>query len=250
MKAADKRVAELLDRWLASVELHAQYLELDAAAYARAQDWPKHQRPTRWLVELARTRLLELKAKADEYRQRGDDSIPEALELMSFLTTLLGSEHIERFIPIATGKPADSGVSGTVERPRLRANGDKSATGSRKAASKQARPQAPAATARSHSPAAAQSTVKAPASAAARATQVAVKAPVAAKTPAPAHRAQSQTERMVIADAVRFLEWGREWPALASQIARLADRPPEAEVRALLRTHREAILQRARRPAD
>jgi len=227
MKAADKRVAELLDRWLASVELHAQYVELDAAAYARAQDWPQHQRPTRWLVDLARTRLLELKAKADEYRQRGDDSFPEALELMSFLTTLLGSEHIDRFIPLATGKPADPGVSGTVERPRLRANGDKSATGSRKTASKQSRSQAPA-----------------------RAAQVAVKAPVAAKSPAAASRAQSQTERMVIADAVRFLEWGREWPALASQIARLADRPPEAEVRAMLRTHREEILQRARRPAD
>jgi hypothetical protein len=249
MTAADKRVAELLDRWLASVELHAQYLGLDAAAYARSQDWPKHQRPTRWLVELARTRLLELKAKADEYRQRGDDSFPEALELMSFLTTLLGSEHIDRFIPLATGKPADPAVSGTVERPRLRANGDKSATGSRKTASKQSRSQAPAA-ARSHGDAATPPTAKAAASASARAAQVAVKAPAAAKSPAVASRAQSQTERMVIADAVRFLEWGREWPALASQIARLADRPPEAEVRAMLRTHREAILQRARRPAD
>ena len=29
MSPADKRVAELLDRWLASVELHARYLELD-----------------------------------------------------------------------------------------------------------------------------------------------------------------------------------------------------------------------------
>lgn len=61
MAEADKRIAELLDRWLASVELHARYLELDAAAYAKVQTWPKHERPTRWVVELARTRLNELK---------------------------------------------------------------------------------------------------------------------------------------------------------------------------------------------
>ena len=61
MSAADKRVAELLDRWLASVELHARYLELDAAAYAKVQAWPKHERPTRWVIDLARTRLNELK---------------------------------------------------------------------------------------------------------------------------------------------------------------------------------------------
>jgi hypothetical protein len=53
MTPADKRIAGLLDRWQASLELHARYLELDDAAYARAQDWPKHQRPTRWVVELA-----------------------------------------------------------------------------------------------------------------------------------------------------------------------------------------------------
>ena len=40
---------------------------------------------------------------------------------MSFLTSLLGSEHIERFIPLATGKAPDSGLSATVEQPRIRA---------------------------------------------------------------------------------------------------------------------------------
>ena len=61
MGAADQRVAELLERWLASVELHARYLALDDAAYARVQDWPKHQRPSRWVVDLARKRLLDLR---------------------------------------------------------------------------------------------------------------------------------------------------------------------------------------------
>jgi hypothetical protein len=54
----------------------------------------------------------------------------------------------------------------------------------------------------------------------------------------------------VIADAVRMLEWGREWPALAGLIARMADRPPEAEVWTILRTHRAEILAKARRSAD
>src|SRR5512147_133377 len=107
MNAAYKRVAELLDRWEASVALHARYLALDDAAYARAQDWPKHQRPTKWVVELARTRLLELQANLASQREAGNTAFAESLELMSFLTSLLASEHIDRFIPLATGKPAD-----------------------------------------------------------------------------------------------------------------------------------------------
>lgn len=54
----------------------------------------------------------------------------------------------------------------------------------------------------------------------------------------------------MIADAVRFLNWGREWPQLASLIARLADRPPEQEILKILRKHRAAIEARAHRPPD
>jgi len=86
--SAEQRIAELLDRWLASVELHAKYLELDAEQYARVQDWPKHQRPSRWVVELARARLLELQRHLDERRTKGDVAFAESLELMAFLTTL------------------------------------------------------------------------------------------------------------------------------------------------------------------
>ena len=102
MTPADKRVQELLDRWLDSVELHTQYLHLDDAAYAQVQDWPRHQRPTKWVLDLARTRLLELKEQIA--RHSDEASFAESLELMSFLTSLLGSEHFERFIPLATGK--------------------------------------------------------------------------------------------------------------------------------------------------
>ena len=105
MGAADKRIAELLDRWLASVELHARYLDLDAAAYAKAQAWPKHERPTRWVIDLARTRLNELKRLHAERIAKGDTAFAEALELMGFLANLVGSEHVERFIPLAVESP-------------------------------------------------------------------------------------------------------------------------------------------------
>ena len=55
--------------------------------------------------------------------------------------------------------------------------------------------------------------------------------------------------KLVIADAVRMLEWGREWPALAGLIARLADRPSEPEVWKILRAYRSQIMAKARRPA-
>jgi hypothetical protein len=49
----------------------------------------------------------------------------------------------------------------------------------------------------------------------------------------------------VIADAVRLLGWGREWPELAELIARLANRPSESRVWHILREHRPEIEARA-----
>lgn len=196
MSAADERIAELLDRWLASVELHARYLKLDDAGYARAQDWPKHQRPTKWVVELAHSRLLELKRQLADRQARGDSGFADALELMSFLTTLLGSEHVERFIPLAKHKPAKGATAAPAKPAAARA------------------PRKPAPTV--------ETTAEVPDNLAAT----------------------------VIADAVRFLNWGREWPQLSSLIARLADRPPEQEILKVLRKHRAAIEAKARRPPD
>jgi hypothetical protein len=208
MTSADQRVEELLDRWMASLELHAGYLKLDDAAYARVEKWPKHQRPTRWVIELARKRLLDLRAQLGPRRDAGDAAFAEALELMSFLTALLGTEHIERFIPLATGKPPDTGVSGTVVQPKVRA----------------VRPRAGSGQSGVH---------RQPARGAAAAAQ--------ASAPPDARTAQ------VIADAARMLDWGREWPALAGLIARMADRPSENEIWKILRAHRAEILAKARR---
>jgi hypothetical protein len=211
MSAAQKRVADLLDRWLASVELHARYLELNDADYSKAQTWPKHERPTKWVVQLARTRLEDMQQRLAARRDQGDDDFAESLELMSFLTNLLGSEHIDRFIPLASTKP-NTGVSGTVKRPRLKATEGKAAAKTTTPAAARTEPQR-------------------------RATPV----------PRPASAAPpDKVTATVIADAVRFLGWGREWPALAPLIARLADRPSEADIARILRANREAIERRAR----
>jgi hypothetical protein len=50
----------------------------------------------------------------------------------------------------------------------------------------------------------------------------------------------------IIDDAVRLLDWGREWPQVAGLIARIADRPSEQEIWRVLSTHRTAIESRAK----
>ena len=254
MGAADDRVGELLDRWLASVERHARYLELDDAAYARVQDWPRHQRPTRWVVDLARARLLELKRQLTERQTRRDESFAESLELMAFLTNLLGSEHLERFIPLAVEPAKESpppATDATMLAPALR-RPESPPPPTRKPGNRRAAPDATV-LARTISDA------DSPPRAAGRAADATVLAPALGRprTPppgkpaaAPAARNQppppDKTATTVIADAVRFLRWGRDWSQLASVIARLASRPPEAEVAEILRRYRADIEARAR----
>ncbi len=257
MTAADKRVDELLERWLASVDRHARYLSLDDAAYARAENWPRHQRPNALVVNLARTRLRELQAHLVERRDAGDARFAEALELMSFLTGLLGSEHLQRFIPLATGKPPDTGVSATVEQPRLRSAARAAAVQRVAGPATAGKPQAAARTA---APGAAHKVntgthrrpVRASNTARRRATPACSQSPAPAPAAAPAAAAKAVPDalaRQVIADAVRMLAWGREWPAVAGLIARMADRPSEADIWKILRAHRTEILAKARRSA-
>jgi hypothetical protein len=144
---------------------------------------------------------------------------------MSFLTTLLGSEHVDRFIPQATAVAPEHA------------------------------PAAPSAMrARSAGVAVAEPAVSRPRSAAdgsgvrlrpGKTPTTRARAVKADKPPKPDRIAAT-----VIADAARLLSWGREWPQLAGLIARLADRPPEQEVWAILRTHRAAIESRMRRVPD
>jgi hypothetical protein len=245
MSAADQRVADLVERWMTSVELHARYLALSDADYAKVQDWPKHQRPSRWVVDLARTRLLELKRLLAERQSSHDAGFAEALELMAFLTNLLGSEHVERFIPLA--QPQTEAPPGPPKEP---------ARAEPKAESRPPRGSSTQKTARGtelpRSESRAASVARAARSANAASKRRAAPSPphppasVATGTPA----ATDKATVTVIADAVRMISWGREWPQLAGLIARLADRPPEADVWKILRQHRSEIEARARRPRD
>jgi len=102
MTPADKRVMELLDRWLISIELHLKYADLDDVSYQQMQPWPKHERPARWILELAQQKVLSLQTLCRARLSDNDPSFAESMELMCFLANLVGAQHIQRFIPVAS----------------------------------------------------------------------------------------------------------------------------------------------------
>ena len=101
MTPADERVVQLLQKWRKSLELHTRYADLPEDQYWLVQPWPNHQRPTKWVIDLARQRLADLQNIVQTRLAAGDPSLSEALEMMSFLTNLVGSQQVERFVPIA-----------------------------------------------------------------------------------------------------------------------------------------------------
>ena len=129
MTPADERVLQLLQKWQKSLDLHTRYADLPEDQYWLVQPWPNHQRPTKWVVDLARQRLADLQNIVKTRLASGDPSLSEALELMSFLTNLVGSQHVERFVPIAepererqldkarAPKPAGATSTATVVKP-------------------------------------------------------------------------------------------------------------------------------------
>jgi hypothetical protein len=214
MTPADDRVLQLLQKWQKSLDLHARYADLPEDQYWLVQPWPNHQRPTKWVVDLARQRLADLQAIVKTRLATGDPSLCEALELMSFLTNLVGSQHVERFVPIAEPER---------ERQLEKAKAPKS-TGATSTAT----------------------VVKA--SAPPKAAKAAgAKAKATAKAPKPVN---DTTVTSVVKDAARLLSWGRDWHELPEAIARIAGRPNVAQVRQILRTSREAIEAQVERQDD
>ena len=255
---ADQRLLELLDKWLNSLELHAKYSGLDDESYWKIQPWVEHQRPTRWIIDLAMQKTVALRTHVEERVKMGDTRYSDSLELMIFLANLVGSEHIERFIPTAdaanerslTAEPADdaapapaSGATATREMPKfLAAKRAPPPAGTAQVARTERRtaaPAKPAAKPASKQPARAAPTPK-PAPARPGAGKAAAKA-------APAEReGPSQALRdQVIADAARLVQWGRKWYELPELIARMADRPSLPEVRRILKENKSAIEQKA-----
>ena len=252
MTPADRRITELIDKWLASIDLHLKYVELSDPAYARAQAWPKHDRPTRWVLEVARQKILELKAQCETRQAMGDGKFSESLELMAFLANLVGIQHIQRFVPLAdptrtepvasmtatvevvqppragqAQKPRPSGDDTTREMPRIKA-------------AAAAPPRAAAAPTRAT-----------PAATPAKRVDGA-KSTLQSATPAGTRTAASRNaptaadlRGKIITDAIRLLKWGKSWHELAELIERIAERPPAAEIRKVLRANRSEIETKA-----
>jgi hypothetical protein len=232
---ADQRLLELLDQWRSSLELHLKYASLDDESYAQIQPWPAHQRPTRWIIELATQRLAALREQVTARIQSGDAGFSESLEHMIFLANLVGARHIERSIPMAEAElerdlsqsqSETPGTGDTVSQKKFpRDPGSDPAAGEtaqvarseRKGAgaSKLARKPTP-----KHGKPAGKSSTAAPPG----------REPVAA-----------EVREQVLADAERLLQWGRQWFELAEIISRMADRPPLPDVRRILSENKTVI---------
>ena len=202
MTPADERIVQLIAKWRKSIELHARYTRLSDDQYWLVQPWPQHQRPTPWVIDLAGQRLADLERLVQTRIAAGDPSLSEALELMSFLANLVGSQHVQRYIPMA--EPAQ-------QRPI-------------ESLQVQAEPAAVSADRPEPAPA----PVPPPAA----------QAPMPS---APAAAGLEEADRDVIHDAVRLLTWGREWHELPAAIARMAGRPKVTRVRQILKAHRQHI---------
>ena len=221
---ADQRVLELLDKWIGSLDLHLKYASLDDDHYWQVQPWIEHQRPSRWIIDLAKEKALALRTLVAARIEAGDEKFADALELTIFLANLVGSQHIERFIPLAEAEselaPSTADTStGTREMPQYLA----------------AKPRMPAAAGTAHVARAERKSSSAPPKPRlkqAAATASVTAPPAAAQAPAGSGRAQ------VLADAERLLQWGRKWYELPELIARMADRPPLPEVRRILKEHK------------
>ncbi len=254
---ADQRLLELLGRWLESLELHSKYSSLDDDSYWKVQPWSEHQRPTRWIVNLAKQKTMALRAQVEQRAKAGDTQFSDSLELMAFLANLVGAEHIERFIPVADArnerdlspKPADRGADSTIQQPTATITATREMpkflgtkrvappAGTAQVARNERKPPVNVKPAPSIKPAL---SVK-PAPRAAPAKLPAKKPAAQAERAGPSEAARDQ----VIADAARLVQWGRKWFELPELIARMADRPSLPDVRRILKENKVAIEKKA-----
>ncbi len=244
---ADQRLLELLGRWLGSLELHTQYSSLDDDSYWKIQPWSEHQRPTRWIIDLAKQKTVALRAQVEQRAKAGDTQFSDALELMAFLANLVGAEHIERFIPVAEAsnerditplKAPDRVSDSTIQQPTATLTATREMP--KFAGTKRApQPASTAQVARNER----------------KPLAVAKPIPKAAAKPPPKKAAQPErsgpsdaARDQVIADATRLVQWGRKWFELPELIARMADRPTLPEVRRILKENKVAIEKKAGNP--
>ena len=212
----------LLQRWNQSLLLHQKYADLDGERYNHIQPWPKHERPQRWILDLAQQRLVTLQRFIDQRTLEGDRACLEALEMMSFLATLVGAVSAEQIIPLADpDKERSERVAAPVdeptrEMPQLSVGSLAGLLHAQRAGVPYAAPSAKSAPAR---------------------------APQERKPPPP----QRDPVAIVLEDAARLLDWGRAWHELPEIIAGLADRPGTPVVRRILKERRSDLESRAQK---
>ena len=210
MTPADERIIQLLAKWRTSLDLHGRYTRLSDDQYWLVQPWPQHQRPTPWIVDLASQRLMDLQRIVQTRISAGDPSLSEALELMSFLANLVGSQHVQRYIPMAEPeqqRPIESLLSQGDEPVPL------APPAAQGGGTSPDRPPAP--------------------------PPVAPTADV--DTDEVAIPDADEADADVIRDAIRLLGWGRAWHELPNAIARMSGRPNATRVRQILKAHRKDI---------
>lgn len=262
-----EQLESLLARWQTSLDLHAKYAALDDGRYWHVQPWPKHERPQRWIIQLARKRILALQRLVAQRQAEGDRAFIEGIEIMSFLATLVGLTSVERFIPLATpeterrdvltAKPAPAATSPrpkekekekekestarTVESKKLTESASKTGEHRRAADATRQMPQLPnskvyrmLAAQRAGVPLDEEKPPK-------REVKRDPSRPATIKPKKAPPAGVTQAEHVVIADAVRLLGWGRQWHELADMIGRMSERPAPSEIRRILRTYRSQI---------
>jgi hypothetical protein len=251
---ADQRLLELLGRWLESLELHTKYASLDDDSYWKIQPWSEHQRPTRWIIDLARQKTVALRAQVEQRAKAADTQFSDALELMAFLANLVGSEQIERFIPVAQAsneralppRASDTASGNTATQPAATITATREMP--KFLGAKRAPP--PAATnqvARNERKPAPNLKPQPPRPQPPRPQpRTPVKAPPKKPAAQPDRAVLAEAvKEQVIADAARLVQWGRKWFELPELIARMADRPALPEVRRILKENKAAIEKKA-----
>jgi hypothetical protein len=159
----------------------------------------------------------------------------------------VGSEHIERFIPVAD--PATERALGhetqdapTVEAPGPAASGTREMPKFIAGTQREPPPSGTAQVARTERKAKATPAKSAPP------VKPAPRALPSSSESASAGLGPSEDVReQVIADAVRLVQWGRKWYELAEVIAKMADRPHLTDVRRILKDNKAVIDKKAGR---
>src|ERR1700728_1027025 len=111
---ADQRLLDLLEKWLKSLELHAKYAGLDSDSYWKVQPWPEHQRPSRWIIDLASQKAAALKAQVLERIARELERSAEA----KAEPQTQADAHVVAHRPAARGAEHRAAATGTTSVTR------------------------------------------------------------------------------------------------------------------------------------